>query len=138
MDVQGASCLPFTVAAVRYHHVESFKRGDLVVFTPPNHEMGDMFDNKIITKMVGAIPGDVVTVKDFKLSINGKEFGVLPPEVVKNAARYMKRDPDSFNRTEIVPEGKLLMVGTLPRSFDGRYWGFMSQSAILGTAYPIY
>jgi conjugal transfer pilin signal peptidase TrbI len=135
-EAQKAACLPFTVAIVRYHHVDEFKRGDIVAFTPPDLQMGDMFKDKIIVKMIGAIPGDSVVVKNEELSINGKVFG--PLDIAAKAAKYMHRDASSFERTEVVPPGKLLVVGTLPKTFDSRYWGFLAQDAVLGSVYPIY
>ena len=135
-DQQEVACLPFKFAVVRYHHVDEFHRGDILAFTPPDMQMGDIFNEKIIVKMVGGVPGDTMAIKDGKMSINGVFFG--PMDIVKSAASYMKRDVASFERTETVPPGKLLMVGTLPRTFDGRYWGFLSSGAIMGTVYPIY
>ena len=134
-DEQNVSCLQFTLYLVRYHHVDEFKRGDIIVFTP-NQQMGYLFDGKVIVKMVGAVPGDIVSVRNGQFSINNKVFGSL--DIVKSASKYLKRDMASFDRTETVPSGSIFMVGTLPHSFDGRYWGFLPQDAVLGTVYPIY
>lgn len=136
VDAQDVACLPFKVAIVRYHHIDEFKRGDIIAFTPPSMQMGSLFNERIIVKMVGAIPGDKVSVSKDGFSINDKFFG--PVDIIKSAAKYMKRSEASFERAETVPENHLLMVGTLPRSFDGRYWGFLPQQAVLGTVYPIY
>lgn len=135
VDTQSAHCLPFTVAIVRYHQVDEFHRGDIVAFTPGD-KMGSLFNEKIIVKMIGAVSGDKVSVVDGVFSINGDEVGRL--DIVKSASKYMMRSESSFNREETVPNGSLLMVGTLPRSFDGRYWGFLPQTAVMGTVYPIY
>ena len=31
-----------------------------------------------------------------------------------------------------------LVLGTEPRSYDGRYWGFLDQSAVIGTVKPLF
>lgn len=136
IEQQDVACLPYKVVAVRFHHVDKFQRGDIIAFTPPNNLMGKLFDKQLIVKMVGAVPGDTVSVKNGVLSINNKEFG--PLDIAKSASRYLGRDVASFERTEIVPPGMLLVVGTLPRAFDGRYWGFLPQDAVMGSVYPIF
>lgn len=136
VELQKQSCLPFTVALIRYHDVKEFRRGDIVAFSPTGNQMGELFNEKLVVKMIGAVPGDTVEVNDGGLKINERYFG--PLDVAKSAAKYLKRDISSFARKEIVPEGQLLMVGTLPRTFDGRYWGLIKQEAILGTVYPIF
>ena len=136
VEGQEVSCLPFTYGIERFHNVTEFKRGDILMFATTYNEMGDKFKGRMIAKMVAAIPGDEVLVKDGYISINGKVWGDLGN--VEKVAEYMHRDVHSFDRKEIVPPGMLLMLGTLPRSFDGRYWGFLHQSSILGTVYPIY
>jgi conjugal transfer pilin signal peptidase TrbI len=136
IENQEQSCLPFKVAITRYHQVDTIKRGDILMFSTNHDEMGDRFKDHIIVKIAAGIPGDVISVKNGSVSINGKLWGSL--DNVKKAAAYMKRDPNSFDRTETVPEGKLLMLGTLSHSFDGRYWGFLPKDSILGTVYPIY
>jgi conjugal transfer pilin signal peptidase TrbI len=71
-----------------------------------------------------------------ELYIDEKNFGSLL--IVKSAAKYLKRDISSFDRTEIVPPSQLFMVGTLPHSFDSRYWGFLPQNSVTGSVYPIF
>ncbi|MDD5056524.1 MAG: signal peptidase I [Sideroxydans sp.] len=134
-DEQNASCLPYTLYLVRYHHVSEFKRGDIIAFTPGTR-MGYLFDGKVIVKMVGAVAGDVISVKSGEFSINNKVIG--PLDIEKSASSYMKRDVASFERTETVPPGNVLMIGTVPHSFDGRYWGFLPQEAVIGSVYPIF
>jgi conjugal transfer pilin signal peptidase TrbI len=48
------------------------------------------------------------------------------------------KQPGSFDRKEIVPAGQLLLLGTEPRSFDGRYWGFVPENEIVAKATPIW
>jgi len=136
IDSQPEHSMYYRVGIGHIHHIDEFHRGDLIVFIPGHGEMAGMFMDRMTTKMVGGVPGDKLTVKDGVFSINGKEYGKM--EILDRAVKYMHRDAKSFDREEIVPPGKLLVVGTEKVSFDSRYWGFLYQDSVIGDIAPIY
>ncbi|MCC4821021.1 S26 family signal peptidase [Vibrio lentus] len=38
-------------------------------------------------------------------------------------------------QTFVVPQGHYFALGTLPTSFDSRYWGLVEHSQIIGVGY---
>jgi conjugal transfer pilin signal peptidase TrbI len=106
------------------------QRGDIVTFITRG-EMGHGFDGELVTKMVGGLPGDVILVKDDVLYINGKKIGEL------DLVEKLGKSRGAFDRSETVPSGFLFVIGTEPRSYDGRYWGFLPKRELVGKAYPL-
>jgi conjugal transfer pilin signal peptidase TrbI len=39
-----------------------------------------------------------------------------------------------FDRRVVIPQGHYLFIGTLPRAYDGRYWGFVPYRDIVASA----
>jgi conjugal transfer pilin signal peptidase TrbI len=83
--------------------------------------------------MVFALPGDAFEVKNDLAYINGKPVGRKMDLIDK-----LGKQPGSFDRKEIVPAGHVLLLGTEPRSFDGRYWGFVPENEIVAKATPLW
>jgi signal peptidase I len=113
--------------------IEGLKRMDVAAFR--NEVFIKTYGPKTIgAKYVAALPGDTVEVKAGRVSINGKSWGTLdlvgkkqvPLPVARYDARYT------------VPRGKVLMLGSKNNSYDGRYWGLVDQSEIVGKAHVIF
>ena len=83
--------------------------------------------------MVFALPGDAFEVKNDLAYINGKPVGRKLDLIEK-----LGKQPGSFDRKEVVPAGHVLLLGTEPRSFDGRYWGFVPENEIVAKATPLW
>ncbi|MEC4720482.1 signal peptidase I [Noviherbaspirillum sp. CPCC 100848] len=132
LDLGEFRCLPWHVYLVELGRPSGLERGDYVAFIARDGIMGDRFQGRMIGKMVAGLPGDKVTVKDDFATVNGMPVGELTL-----LARLGKKSHD-FDRTAIVPEGKVFVVGTEPRSYDGRYWGFLDQSFLIGRVKPLY
>ncbi len=109
------------------------KREDIIVFVFPEDP-----DKDFIKRVIG-IPGDTVEIRDKQVILNGK-----PLE--EPYARYADgRMIDGFVRTRDnmpaveVPPGEYFVMGdNRDRSYDSRFWGFVSEEAILGKAMFIY
>jgi type IV secretory pathway protease TraF len=54
------------------------------------------------------------------------------------AADSQGRPLPQFSFNGPVPVGKLFMVGTHPRSYDSKYYGFIDAHAILYQALPLW
>ena len=127
------------------------QRGDLVVFEYP-------VDRKnIFVKRVVAMPGDRVHLDHKKLYVNGAavdepyarnkttivdyfrdNFPRAPNVRIYAPAEQMLKD--NFREGDIVvPAGKYFVLGdNRDYSLDSRYWGFVSQSEIIGKPALIY
>jgi signal peptidase I len=113
-------------------------RGDVVVLASPA-------DGEVLLKRVAAVPGDVVQVKDGRVSIDGVEAPVSEQsggavEVLGGRAHAVGIEygggPD-FGPTR-VPEGRFLVLGdNRGNSRDGRFFGWVARDAILGRAVAV-
>jgi len=115
------------------------RRGEVVVLTSPE-------SGTVLLKRVVAVGGDRVRVRDGELEINGKPVSVENEggtwyERLGEKAHPLNLDRDggpSFGPTE-VPEGRVLVMGdNRGNSHDGRDFGFVESSAILGRAVGVF
>ena len=111
------------------------RRGDVVVLESPENGI-------ILLKRVVAIPGDTVVVKNGLLTIHG--VGIELDGTIENLdgkKHAIARDPDggpAFG-PETLPAGKYLVMGdNRGNSRDGRMFGLVDGSTILGKAEKIY
>lgn len=139
VDSQERTCLPFRVAVVKLGQPKNLKVGDYVAMIPRGRlGMGidDMVSQnpgrRFIVKQVAGLPGDVLVVKGDEVFINGKSHGRL------DLLQRLGKPSGAYDRQEVVPPGSYLLFGTLPRSYDSRYWGPAPLEELVGVAYPIY
>lgn len=91
-------------------------RGDVVVFTPPNHE-SDYYVKRII-----GLPGEKVVIKNGSVWIFNTEYpnGVKLKESYLNETNNENTHPDGEYS---VPENNFFVMGDNRNgSFDGRHW----------------
>jgi len=131
LDLASVRCLPWRVYFITYGQPKELHRGEYVAFVPTNGLMGEHFDGKTVGKMVAGLPGDKLVVKNNIAYVGDHLIGELI------LTEKLGKKPGDFDRTETVPAGKVLVVGTEPRSYDGRYWGFLDQRSIIGRVGPI-
>ena len=132
IDMQEVRCLPWRVYLLKLGRPTEFTRGAYVAFKPRNGLMGPKFEGRLVGKMIAGLPGDELVVSHDEAAVNGRPVGrlVLLPKL---AAK-----PGSYDRRVTVPEGKILVLGTDPRSYDGRYWGFLDQNDVIGSVRPLF
>ena len=108
-------------------------RGDVIVFIYPEDRSKDF-----IKRVIG-VAGDNVEVRNKKVFINGKA-------VEDSHAHFEGYDPqlggtvngDNYG-PKVVPEGHLFVMGdNRDRSYDSRFWGYVSLSEVRGKAFLIY
>jgi conjugal transfer pilin signal peptidase TrbI len=106
-------------------------RGDVVAFTPPT-DAAALFpepERVRFMKRVAGLPGDRVVIGGGSTRVNG----VVVARGL-DLAPFLKADRALFERTLVVPQGAFFPVGDTRDSFDGRYYGVVSDDAIVGRA----
>lgn len=132
VDLQQRQCLPWKWYFITVGKPVVIQRGDILVAIMKYGRMGHRFDGQKITKMVFALPGDLFEIKNDIAYVNGQQVSGKMDLIVK-----LGKQPGSFDRKEIVPAGYVLLLGTEPHSFDGRYWGFVPENEIVAKATPL-
>ncbi len=144
--------IPFTLHRLASWHEP--ERGDVVTFPSPK-------DEQLLVKRIIGIPGDVVSLRNNVLTINGEtasyttmEGEVVPPgsisgpypfrflaESILGSTRMIMLESGSLaaGTTSFgpvtVPEGHYVMLGdNRDNSHDSRYIGFVARDRILGRA----
>ena len=102
-------------------------RGDIIVFIPPNDP------TSYYIKRVIAIPGDVLTVDDTTVKLDGV---TLQERYVDQRFQGNQYDPID---NKVVPSGDYFVMGDdRKNSSDSRDWGFVPRENIMGRAALVY
>lgn len=136
-DAQDYKCLPFSLYLFKMESTRpadvSMRRGAMVVFRAHDGNTGiSRLDGIRMVKIVAGIPGDRLVVKDDFAYINGAPWGRL------TLLGTLQKGSGSLDRDVYVPPGKVLLLGTTPYSYDGRYYGFIDQVDIEAEAIPVF
>lgn len=113
------------------------ERGQSVVVDRRGVMIDGVYRGVAAVKQIAGIPGDHVAVTPDGVRINGKYMGSLQHAQEGGKLWRMGRRMSEFLRDESVPVGHLWMMGT-GRSYDSRYWGYVSNEQILGRAIPLW
>jgi signal peptidase I len=133
------------------------KRGDVVVFKPPQHPEQDW-----IKRIVG-LPGDTVSYHDNTVSVNGKPFAYVRDGVYTGVGHGTEMTGASLLTEQLpghphtvlevdrmpfvdqgegewtVPAGEYFVMGdNRDRSDDSRFWGFLPEQNLRGRAFMIW
>jgi type IV secretory pathway protease TraF len=115
---------------------DSITIGDYLVFRHKDtrfvHKGLDQENDRLVKK-VGCCPGDMLSVDSKRTFYCGeRKLGTALETDSKG------RSLPVFEFTGMVPGNSYFMVGTNPRSFDSRYFGFIHADEILYKALPIW
>ncbi len=123
--------IPFTDK--RILKIRDPKRGDVIVFEYPEDPSKDF-----IKRVIGT-PGDVVQVINKKVYVNGRIY-INPHEVHKEPDIIPEAQNPRDNTEPIrVPANSYFVMGdNRDRSYDNRFWGFVSNDKIRGLAFIKY
>ncbi len=115
------------------------QRGDIAVFIYPQDP-----DKDYIKRVIG-LPGDRIQIIDKKLYINGEITQIPPPSDDPQAPRAVYREPeitpterDNFGPAVVPKNAYFVMGDNRDRSYDSRFWGFVSLDSLRGRAFIIY
>lgn len=135
-SIKGANCLPYSVFLVDLRD-RATDRGEYIAFV--TRQMEPFYANgTVAVKQIAAVPGDRVQVGRQGVAINGHLQGALLHLKAGERLWRMGRRISDVERDERVPQGHLWMMGTNPRSYDSRYWGYIDNEQIIGRAIPLW
>lgn len=132
VDPQPTPCLPWRYFIVGQQIPDSIERGKIYMYRAYRIPM--MPNGIHVAKYAGAIAGDHVVVNEQGIFVNGHLWGPLNKEVMMKGRMTM----DDVRADYVVPTGKVLMLGTMPNTWDGRYWGLVKLDQIDGKAVPLW
>jgi signal peptidase I len=135
------------------------RRGEPVVFYKPLLEASG--DEDILVKRVVGVPGDRIHLRDGVLYLNGvaqtephatqptapnldpyrDDFPAISPEGVPGVTATWALDlPTHIQNGDLVvpPDSYFVMGDNRAKSLDGRYWGFVPRSSLIGRPLFIY
>ena len=115
---------------------DSYKRGDIVVFTPPG--TWTQADGTPYIKRVIGVGGDTVEIHDGKAFLNGIEL--VEPYVFKEADGLTQETEDPLQLEKwTVPDGQLFLMGDHRKSSaDSREFGTVEVDKVIGRAWLRY
>lgn len=110
---------------------KDLKRGDYMSFRW--HGGGPYKPGVSFTKIVKGVPGDVVTIKDRDVYINGAYVSTAKPRAT--TGQLLELGP-----VGVIPPGHYYVHATNPDSLDSRYaiTGWIAADQVLGKARPIF
>jgi conjugal transfer pilin signal peptidase TrbI len=112
-------------------------RGDYVAFLSRGMTPFYIDGTRVLKRVVG-VAGDHILVDGQGVWVNGSFSGALLHVQPGGRLAGMGRVPGEFVRDEQVPAERWWVMGTSPRSFDSRYWGYISNDQIIGRARPLW
>jgi signal peptidase I len=124
---------------ILYSH-RDIERGDIVVFRG-----GPAVDNQVLLKRVVGVPGDVLSIKEGRLMVNGapaedtyvRRIGEGPEPTQPGPGG--PNTPWSLQTPYEVPDGYFFVLGdNRTDSFDSRFWGPVAREALIGRAMAVY
>jgi conjugative transfer signal peptidase TraF len=142
-------------AGLRYNHSESFPagvyrtvpkhpaKGDLVTFQPPTlpvfdlaRERGYIERSECMLKRLMALGGDLVTIDDAGVTVNGRMLPNSVPRPTDLAGRPM---PVCRLQGYRLQAGEVLVMSDYsPISFDSRYFGPIAREQIQAVVRPVW
>ena len=120
----------------RFLSIRDPERGDIVVFEFPEDRGQSFWKKRDFIKRVIGLPGDTVEIRDKKVFVNGQPL--VTPEAVYKEGTIIAGGRDNLPPVK-VPAGHYFVMGdNRDRSYDSRFWGFVSNAEIKGLAFIKY
>lgn len=113
-------------------HAEEIKKGDYLLFVQ-DHPWKEKYRGITkIVKEVGCVEGDVLARQGTEFFCNGVSVGIA---LATDSAGHQL---PQFSFTGVVPHGKFFMRGHDVKSYDSKYYGFITNESIIAQAIPLF
>jgi len=117
-------------------HWDTYKRGDVVVFTPPKGWASGTTETPYIKRVIG-IGGDTITIHDGKVFVN--DTALVEPYVFKENGKPQETEDVLQTGEWVVPQGELFLMGDHRQSSaDSREFGTVAVDKVIGRAWLRY
>lgn len=126
IDTSELRCMPERVY-LGYPKTRTSQAGDIVSFVSTERQTLGIFRGHRLAKIVMAHGGDQVTSNDSGVFINGK---FIAPRSEISMQKLKDRNVKPLSLDRVLEPGELFLMGTLPRSFDSRYWGVIHEQDV--------
>jgi conjugal transfer pilin signal peptidase TrbI len=127
---ENSECLPYNLFIVDTYD-KNISTGNYFTFKIKGLEP-KFKDGSLFTKLAAATEGEQIEVKKDRVRAANGFYGPL------DLLDKLGKEASDYERTDIVPEGKIFALGTRPNSYDSRYWGYVDVEQIYGRTYAIY
>ena len=87
-----------------------------------------------MVKQVGAVSGDLVSLRDNLLYVNGEDMGAM----VVLSADSLGNPLSPFPTPVTLQSGQYWLISNPDRGFDSRYFGWIERKCITHIAYPVF
>jgi len=125
--------LPYWIVTIDYTNRYP-QRGDYIVYSFEGDAVQQFpgMHHQPLFKQVAGLPGDVVTVIERHVYVNGRDVGLAKTHTIT-------RLPLQPIAPTVIPPGFYYVAGQNPDSFDSRYTisGLVAQRQILGRVTPL-
>ncbi len=119
------------------YYLHEPNRGDIVVFNPTKSLRSQGFKDAFIKRVIG-LPGDQVAVKEGGVYVNGQRLSekyVETGNLTSTDACAGEGGPAFLAKPETIPQNSFLVMGdNRSNSYDGRCWGLVDKSDLVGRA----
>lgn len=113
------------------------RRLDLVAFTTTEQQRPYPVGRRFV-KIVAGLPGDRVEIDaNCRGALYGPDYAysfALEAPVLRRLGRECR----DFQASYVIPEAYFFVMGTLPDSFDSRYWGLVAAAQVVGRAWELF
>jgi signal peptidase I len=114
---------------------DTYKRGDIVVFTPPREWLQSQ-GQPYIKRVIG-VGGDTIEIQDGDVLVNG--IKLLEPYLYRENGEPQETGDPLETKKWVVPDGELFLMGDhRSNSADSREFGPVEISQIIGRAWLRY
>lgn len=130
---QETKCLPYSMFIIDTFD-KTVVRSKLFSFKNKGWKAGFKDGEWTVIKIAAGVPGDEINVGIESTVVGEDVYGGLEDYVINK----LDSKADDYIRQGTVPEDKYFALGTLTRTYDSRYWGYVDKSQIVGRAYAIF